>query len=124
MKNMYPVIWFEIPTQNIARAQEFYESVFSIKLQAPTESNGYMATFPGAHEHAGAMGALVTSKTTTSTQQGTVVYLVCSDMNEALQRVEENGGQVLVPRTDIGENGYFAHFCDTEGNRVGLYSAQ
>lgn len=124
MKNTNLVSWFEIPTQDLARAQKFYESVFNIKLQPPTKSNGHMAIFPGAYEYAGAMGALVTSEIAAPSQQGTVVYLGCANLNETLRRVEENGGQVLVPRTDIGEDGYFAHFCDTEGNRVGLHSAK
>ena len=124
MKNMNLASWFEIPTQNLSRAQKFYESVFNIKLQPPQEPNGHMAIFPGDHEHAGAMGALVTSEIAAPSQQGTVVYLSCPDLNQTLQRVEENGGQVFLPRTDIGEDGYFAHFRDTEGNRVGLYSMQ
>ena len=124
MKTTNLVNWFEIPAKDLVRAQKFYESVFKIKLQAPTASNGNMASFPGAHEYAGAMGALVPSATTVPSQQGTVVYFSCPDLNEALQRVKENGGQILLPRTDIGENGCFAHFCDTEGNRVGLHSMQ
>lgn len=34
-----------------------------------------------------------------------------------------DGGQVLVPKTEIGNGyGFFAHFADPEGNRIGLHS--
>jgi len=53
-----------------------------------------------------------------------VVYLyVEGDLNTALNRVEPAGGKVLSPKTLIAEGmGYWAHFEDTEGNRVGLFS--
>jgi predicted enzyme related to lactoylglutathione lyase len=36
--------------------------------------------------------------------------------------VEGAGGQVIMPKTNIGENGFIAMFMDTEGNRVALHS--
>ena len=42
-----------------------------------------------------------------------------------LARVERAGGSIVVPKTDIGGDfGFFAHFVDTEGNKVGLHSMQ
>jgi predicted enzyme related to lactoylglutathione lyase len=40
---------------------------------------------------------------------------------EAAQ-VEAAGGQIIIPKTDIGEFGFFAQLIDTEGNRIGLHS--
>lgn len=40
-----------------------------------------------------------------------------------LARVAQAGGSIAVPKTDIGSGfGFFAHFIDTEGNKVGLHS--
>jgi uncharacterized protein len=40
-----------------------------------------------------------------------------------LARVVPAGGSVLVPKTEIGNDfGFFAHFVDTEGNKLGLHS--
>jgi predicted enzyme related to lactoylglutathione lyase len=45
------------------------------------------------------------------------------DLATVLARVEGAGGKILVGKTPITpEYGYFAHFLDTEGNRVGLHS--
>jgi predicted enzyme related to lactoylglutathione lyase len=51
-----------------------------------------------------------------------VVYFSVADIEAALAKVAASGGKTLVPRTDIGEFGAFAHFADSEGNRVGLHT--
>lgn len=38
-------------------------------------------------------------------------------------KVPAAGGKVVTPKTALPEGmGYFAHFVDSEGNRVGLHS--
>ena len=55
--------------------------------------------------------------------QGTTVYLNAGhDLGVHLARVEKAGGKVLMPKTDIGENGFMAQILDTEGNKVALHS--
>jgi len=44
------------------------------------------------------------------------------DLSLPLSRVEQAGGKIIVPKTSIGENGFMAHFIDTEGNRVAFHS--
>mgnify|MGYP006175197743 CR=1 FL=1 len=69
-------------------------------------------------------GAIVHGDGTAPSQSGTLVYLNGGDdLAAMLARVEPAGGQVAVPKTEIGNGfGFFAHFVDTEGNRVGLHS--
>jgi predicted enzyme related to lactoylglutathione lyase len=58
-------------------------------------------------------------------ESGTVVYLHLDDIRPALARVSPAGGQVLLPLTELpGGQGVFAQFRDSEGNRVGLFSAK
>ncbi len=120
---MNPINKFEIPTTDLARAQTFYERVFQIKLEVVDKSKRMtMAYFPGGSAQSGAMGALVHTGDMTPSLQGSVVYFRCNDLNEELERIKEYGGEVLFAKTPIGDNGYIAHFCDTEGNRIGLHS--
>ena len=60
------------------------------------------------------------------TTDGAVLYLNAgNDLQPMLDKVAQNGGQVIVPKTEISpEMGYFALFIDTEGNKLGLHSAQ
>ncbi len=57
---------------------------------------------------------------------GFVLYLNGgSDLSTVLSKVEEAGGKVVMPKTDLGgEIGHIAKFIDTEGNCVGSHSMQ
>jgi uncharacterized protein len=114
--------WFEIPVTNFTRAKAFYETVLGIKIEpmvmGPT-TMGFLSTSPDA-----VGGALVQSEESTPSQLGTMVYLNGGEnLAPILARVELAGGTIAVPKTEIGsEFGFFAHFIDTEGNKVGLHS--
>jgi uncharacterized protein len=58
------------------------------------------------------------------TTDGAVLYLNAGDdLQPMLDKVKQNGGQVIVPKTQISpEMGFFALFIDTEGNKMGLHS--
>jgi predicted enzyme related to lactoylglutathione lyase len=43
-------------------------------------------------------------------------------MESTLKKVTANGGKTLMPKMGIGEDGFMAHFEESEGNRVALYS--
>ena len=114
-----PVIWFEIPAVELERAKAFYEAVFGLKL----EVMGRMAFFPMAMGVPGIGGSLVEGEGyVPSANAGTVVYFSVADIDATLAKVAANNGRTLVPKTDIGQFGSFAHFADTEGNRVGLHT--
>jgi hypothetical protein len=74
----------------------------------------------------GVGGAIVHAEGATPSQQGTLVYLNGQDdLAPMLARVAQFGGTVVVPKTEIGNDfGFFAHFIDTEGNKIGLHSMQ
>ena len=117
-----PINWFEIPTNDLDRAQKFYESVLSIQMERHDLGPLQMAWFPMSPGGAGATGALVKAETYTPSYQGAVVYFSVDSIEEALKRVENNGGKTLNPKTSIGEYGFVAHFEDSEGNRVAFHA--
>ncbi|MEN7550868.1 VOC family protein [Rapidithrix thailandica] len=122
---MNSIGWFEIPVQDMDRAVKFYEAVFGQKLQLSEMDNFQMAMFPWEEAGAGASGALVKGEGYIPSHQGTVVYFNCAEgLQQELDRVEPNGGQVLIAKMSIGEYGFVAHFEDTEGNRVALHSME
>ena len=115
--------WFEIPVTNFARARAFYEAVTGRTI-APMEMGpvtmGFLSSDPDA-----VGGAIVHGEENcTPSKQGTIVYLDGGDdLAPMLARVEKAGGSIVVPKTVIGNDfGCFAHFVDTEGNKVGLHS--
>jgi uncharacterized protein len=114
--------WFEIPVRDFDRAKKFYEAVLGTPI-APLEMGGTMMGMLSSDQTA-IGGALVQAEGVEPSQTGTIVYLNGGDdLAPMLARVQPAGGSVAVPKTDIGSGfGFFAHFVDTEGNKVGLHS--
>ncbi|MBL8300815.1 MAG: VOC family protein [Rhodanobacteraceae bacterium] len=115
--------WFEIPTSDMNRAQAFYERILDVALKREPMGETELAVFPyGGRPHVS--GALIHHAELSPAIQGSVVYLSVDDLQPVLQRVQEHGGDMLVPRTALPDDmGYYAQFRDSEGNRVGLWSA-
>ena len=119
------ISWFEIPSTDLARAQKFYETVFSVTLIPMDLQAIKMRMFP-LEDMMGVGGAIVDSGGfhKPSTTDGPLIYLNGNpDLQNVLDKVEKAGGKVMVPKTEISpEYGYMAVFIDTEGNRIGLHS--
>lgn len=113
--------WFEIPVNDIARAQAFYSTILGQELIPMEVSPGYpMAMFPTA---SGTSGAIIQGDGYEPSSVGALIYLNAGpDLQPVLDRVAAAGGTALTEKTDIGENGFVAYFLDSEGNRVGLHS--
>lgn len=124
MKNA--ISWFEIPTTDIDRAQKFYEAIFGITMVPMDMPEMKMRMFPIDNPMEGIGGALVDSGGfhKPSATDGPLIYLDGNpDVQIVLGKVEAAGGQVLMPKTDIGSDyGFMAVFLDTEGNRIALHS--
>lgn len=125
MRKMHDAInWFEIPVHDIDRAKAFYEAILDIEMSRMSLPNGLeMAVFPV--EEGRVDGALCMHPDFyTPGPSGPLVYLNGNpDLQTALDRVEPNGGSILIHKRGIGEgHGYTAVFQDTEGNRVALHS--
>lgn len=116
--------WFEIPVKNMDRAKMFYDTVFEINITVHDLEGLQMGWFPANHEKSGATGSLVKNKAyIPSTTHGPVLYFSCEDVVNELNRVEAAGGEILQPKTQIGEgHGFMALIKDTEGNRIALHS--
>lgn len=119
------ISWFEIPTNDLTRAQKFYETVLDIKLTPLDMDNLKMRMFP-TEEQSGAGGALIQHPEfyKPSSTEGPLIYLNASpDVQTALDKVEKEGGKILIPKTQISpEYGYMAVIIDTEGNRIAFHS--
>ncbi|HKK10154.1 MAG TPA: VOC family protein [Bacteroidales bacterium] len=118
MKNL--IAWVEIPTEKMNRAVDFYSEVFKWDLKTIDFGTEKMALLP---ENA---GAIAQSPGFEPASGGVLVSLQVKDINATLSDVEQNGGKVVKPVTAIEreEGGYFAVFTDSEGNQLGLFSAE
>ena len=115
-----PVGYFEIPVTDLDRAVKFYESVFGLKMELGTIDNIEMAFFPFNDSGSGITGALAKGSIYKPSKEGALIYFNTDSIDEVLQRVKDNGGKTLYPKTSVGEYGYVAEFEDSEGNRIAL----
>ena len=117
------ISWFEIPVIDFARAKKFYSTIFDFEMLETPMGPAHMGFL--IHEQGkGIGGAIIKVDGHVPSTMGTLVYLACgNDLTVVLERVDVAGGKILTPKTLIAEGmGYFAHFLDIEGNRVGLHS--
>ncbi|WP_113960603.1 VOC family protein [Roseimicrobium gellanilyticum] len=114
--------WFEIYTNDINKAADFYEKILKKELSKITNEKYNMAMFPCDLDN-GVGGALTQMDKCQPGGGGTVVYLnVEGDLDGVLERIPKHGGTVVQPRLDIAPHGFIGIFKDLEGNVVGLHS--
>ncbi len=128
IKNYYTmanaISWVEFPANDFQRACKFYSTILDGKIEEMETPDGKMGFLPGATPD-GVGAAVVKWEGYTPSSTGTCAYLNGGeDLSKVLGRVEKAGGKIVTPKTDTGMNGFMAHFIDTEGNHVGLWSNQ
>jgi predicted enzyme related to lactoylglutathione lyase len=123
MENL--LVWFEIPAQDLLRAQRFYANVLnlSITFQPGDPPMGLLA-----HKDERPEGCLYQSATANPAGErtgdsGILCYFnVNGRLDDALVKVTQHGGDVIQPKQNIGVYGFRAIVKDTEGNIVALHS--
>ena len=121
MKNA--INWFEIPVKNFEKAKKFYETILSADMQLMDAMGMKSAFFPAEMENGGIGGCIIQGEGYEPSSNGALVYLNGGeDLGIPLSKVKAAGGNILLPKTAIGPNGFMAHFTDTEGNKIGLHS--
>ena len=117
-------VWYEIPVKQLERARKFYEAVFGFDFSFVELPGSMMYVFKTEHDAETIKGALVQSNDNEPSKTGTVVYFGCEDVSVKTANISGAGGLLIFGKTPIANFGYIAHFRDTEGNLIGLYSAQ
>jgi predicted enzyme related to lactoylglutathione lyase len=114
--------WFEIPVTDFDKAKKFYETLFGAEIMEMPFPNGRYGMLPSDMQN-GVGGGLAQGEGFEPSDKGTIAYLNGGDdLDIPLSRIEQAGGKIIMPKTSIGQNGFMAHFIDTEGNRVALHS--
>jgi hypothetical protein len=112
------VVHVEIPAQDVQAASKFYENLFGWKMEHAAEFDYTMW-----EDGSGYGGGF--NKVTEETPAGQVIVYIHSDDIEAdLKKVEELGGTVVTPKTEIPGTGWFGQFKDPTGNLLALYTSK
>lgn len=113
---------FEIPASDLARAIHFYQAILDIKIEKMEVNGMLMGIWP--YENQQVTGIIIQSKGYKPSASGVTVYLNGGDnLQTILDKVEKNGGKIVTPKTPHADGvGFWAHFLDSEGNKLGLNS--
>lgn len=131
MKKMNPVVHFEMPYEDSKRISKFYSTAFGWQTQAlgremgnyvlatttESETLGKTAVRP---KTLGTINGGFYEKTEDMPAQYPSVVIAVEDINQAMTRVKEAGGEILGEPMEIPGVGMYVSFYDTEGNRVSM----
>jgi predicted enzyme related to lactoylglutathione lyase len=118
---MPTVVHFEIPAENIPRAQKFYGELFGWQIQkytGPFSMDYWMITTATEKGEKGVDGGLMERQ---HPEQRITVYIDVPSIDEYIAKVEKLGGQVVFPKTAVPGVGYCAVCLDTENNDFALW---
>ena len=114
------IVHFEIPADDIDRARKFYSALFGWKIEKfPGEMEYWMiATSGDFNDKTSLGGGLMKRK---DPHQPNLNYIGVNSVDEYSKKVNELGGKVVIPKTEIPDYGFFAVCSDTENNAFALW---
>lgn len=111
------VIHFEITATNPSRAVSFYKTVFGWDIQKTDMPMEYWLATTGKPTDPGINGAIMP-------REGALANIIFTievpSFDDALRRVEANGGKAITSKGTIPGVGTHCYCQDTEGNVFGL----
>lgn len=128
---MCPVVHFEMPYRDAARASRFYSEAFGWQVQAFGEEMGHYLMATTASEDSaepgtkrGVINGGLFPFTPDWPMQHPSVVIAVDDIRAAMARVTACGGEVMGEPIPIPGVGDYVSFMDTEGNRHSMLQPQ
>lgn len=116
----HAVVWFEIPVRDMDRSRAFYAAILQNDLKLEEDDPNPLAVF-AARDDRSVTGHVYPGKPAARGTGPTIHLAAPLPLESALERVGENGGQVVSPVTEIPA-GRFAYCLDPDGNSFGLFA--
>jgi predicted enzyme related to lactoylglutathione lyase len=110
---------FEIPADDPARAKRFYAELFgwSFLDEIPGFEGYHMFTTPAGQEGMG--GAI--GKRGESAPEKLRTYVDVNSVESSLAHARDLGATVVLEKTEVPGQGWYAVFVDPEGNELALW---
>jgi predicted enzyme related to lactoylglutathione lyase len=109
------VVHFEINAEKPEKLAKFYEQVFNWKIEKWKGPMDYWLIMTGDNEPGIDGGLLRREK-----EAITVNTISVSSIDDYIEMIKRNKGEIIVPKTSIPGVGWTAQFKDPEGNIFGL----
>lgn len=121
---MDSIVHFEIPADDLARAQKFYKGVFGWQVDDMPEMNYAIlrTTEVGEDMMPKEKGRINGGMAKRSKDLAVpTVTISVKDIDATLKKLEKAGGKTLKGKQPVGDMGFVAYFKDSEGNVIGLW---
>ncbi len=115
---MATIAHFEIPADNLERAERFYSSLFDWKFENAGGDYHMITTRSLKKGGCSVPGGLYQRQ---EAQMPIMDYIGVNSVSDYLTKVEKLGGKILKPKTAATGYGYYAIVQDTENNQFGLW---
>ena len=122
---MSTVRHFEIPADNLNKAQEFYKNVFGWNMQKMSnpvrpEQDYWVFDTKDDKGNQGLYGGMMKRQ---SPHHTVTNYISVISIDEYTSKIEQSGGKVIIPKTKLPDMGYIAVCLDSENNIFGLFES-
>lgn len=108
-----PFVFMEIATPNTTKAKAYYAELMGWQFWDVTFAPNYaIAEGCGFKRGIGLMGG-------DASATGIIHYIDVANLEETQNKIEKNGGRVVVPPTSFLDGGRYMIFGDPSGNRLG-----
>lgn len=111
------VVHVEIPAANVQAAAKFYQELLGWKIRHDETLNYSM------WQSGDGSGGGFPEVSADFPAGKVLVYIDSDDIDADLKKVEQLGGKVVQPKSEIPQTGWYAFFQDPTGNRIGLYTS-
>ncbi len=114
---------FEIPADDVERAQKFYKDTFGWNMQKwtnpenPEKDYWYFET----EDESGNKGLSGGMMKRQAPEHKVTDYVTVSSIDDYASKIEQAGGKIMITKTEIPGIGFFAIFLDSENNQFGLF---
>jgi predicted enzyme related to lactoylglutathione lyase len=112
---MSRVVHFELGADDPERAIRFYRQVFGWDINQWGDQRYWLVST--GKDGPGIDGAIAPRGDTLA---GVVNTIGVGSLDDAIERIKANGGEIVLPRTAVPGVGWLAYFKDPEGNISGV----
>jgi hypothetical protein len=113
----HPIVHTEIPSKDRKKNGKFYADLFGWDI---TEVDQFDYSMFNSGE--GSPGGGFPPVTDFNKIARLLVYVQTDDIDGDLKKIAALGGKMVMPKTEITGQGWFALFTDPEGNTLALYT--
>jgi predicted enzyme related to lactoylglutathione lyase len=114
------VVHFEIHADDPERAGRFYGNVFGWEATRWDGPEPYWLIRTGPDDQPGINGAMMKRRDPRGNVYNTIDV---PDVDRYTQKIESEGGKVVVPKMAVPGVGWLAYCTDTEGNIFGILAS-